>query len=182
MTKISVTDFTCLTPAALRLAEARFLFERLKDSGRADHDSTLFLMTTYFDSFLFCLVSIEEMITDTQRDSIRSIPVFRFFKALRNITTHHSVLTGIKDSKFPRPITRIVSIGVGCQVDDAAKFCVIPEKLHFIFDEIVKERPGERKTIEFARAFLNDLSDSGRDILVADLMQLAITEIEPHVS
>ena len=182
MTQISVEDFVHLTPAALRLAEVKFIFERFKDSGKADHNSTLFLMTTYFDAFLFCLVSIEEMTSGTERDTIRELKVFRFFKALRNITTHHSVLTGIRDSKFPRPIARIVSIAVGCQVEDAAKFFVIPEKLHFIFDEIVKERPREKRTIDSARDFLVELSNSGKDILVAELMQLAIAEIEPHVA
>src|SRR6056297_1906356 len=170
MGNISVIDFTHLTPTELRLAESKHLYEQFRESGRADHDQTLFLMTMFFDSFLFCLISIEEMTSVAKKDLLRETQIFRFFKALRNISTHHSILTGLKDNKFPRPIARVVSLGVRTGVEDAAKFYIIPEKLSHIFDEVVKERPRERKTIDSARAFLNTLDASEDLIYVADLM------------
>lgn len=139
-------------------------------------------MTTYFDAFLFCYVSIEEMVEESQKDKLRALGVFRFMKALRNISTHHSVLTGIKDSKFQRPIARVVSIGVDCKVPETAKFFVHPDRLNEIFDAILVERPFEVRTVEPARDFLRERSKSASTLYVADLMKMAISEAGAYVA
>ena len=179
---ISVDQFIELPPAQLRLKESEFFLRQLKMAGNVDYQSTLFLMTAYFDAFVFAYVSIEEMLPSDKKESLRSAKIFRFFKALRNISTHHSVLTGIKGTKFQRPIARHVTVGVGCQVHDAVKFFVVPEKLHAIFDAVLEERPKEKHTIEPARQFLNEISMSDDTIYVVDLMQRAVSEASLHVA
>lgn len=86
-----------ISPAALRLAEADFVLRMFREATKARHDETRFLLTTYFDAFLFCYVSIEEMVEEASlKSKIQAIPIFSFFKALRNIATHHCVLSGVK--------------------------------------------------------------------------------------
>ena len=177
MQTVNVSQFTKLSPAALRLAESRYVLEKFIESCSVRHDDTLFLLTTYFDAFLFCYVSIEEMVDNPDvKNSIRGIPIFMFFKALRNVATHHSVLSGV-EGKFPRPITRIVQIGAPTN----AVFCVVPEKVEHIFSELVKIRPSEKNTLTAAKAFLDSLVQRGGDILVHELMADAIEAAEPHV-
>ncbi|PKM04299.1 MAG: hypothetical protein CVV16_05440 [Gammaproteobacteria bacterium HGW-Gammaproteobacteria-6] len=178
MTIIPADQFATLSPAALRLAEAQFVLEKFSEASLARHNDTLFLLTTYFDAFLFCFVSIEEMVESPEKKTaIQAIPIFSFLKALRNIATHHSILSGV-NGKFPRPIVRIVSIGA----PDNAVFCVIPEKIEFIFSEILKIRPREKRTIDTARLFLDSRIAIGGDILLKELLFSAIESVRPHVS
>jgi hypothetical protein len=179
---ISVDQFVELPPSQLRLKESEFYLQQLKKAGNADYQSTLFLMTAYFDAFVFAYISIEEMLPLEKKELLRATKIFRFFKALRNISTHHSVLTGIKGTKFERPIERHVTVGVGCQVHDAVKFFLVPEKLNAIFDAVLAERPKEVHTIEPARQFLEEISHSDDTIYVVDLMQSAISEASLHVA
>ena len=181
MLKISATEFSEMTPAQLRLAETQHLFEQFKAARNAEVNHGIFLLTTYFDALLFCLVSIEEMISADRKQALRSIDSFVFFKALRNIATHHSVLSGVK-GKFERPISRIVSVGIGCTVAFSEQFFLAPEKLEAIFDSVLQEWPGERRTIDIARRYLSSLKQRGRDIMLVDLVEAVISEIAPHVA
>lgn len=178
---LSATEFAGLSPSKLRLKEAEFFLEQLKNAGTIDHNATLFQMTAHFDAFLFCYVSIEEMLPAFNREKLKSIGVFRFFKALRNISTHHSILTGIKDSKFERPIGRVLQIGVGCHVIETAKFFLLPDKLRSIFDALLIERPRDKNIIDAARLFLDDIANSKQQIFLVELMQVALTEAAFHV-
>ncbi|WP_295432378.1 hypothetical protein [uncultured Thiodictyon sp.] len=164
------------------MREAEFFLERLKEAGTADYNDTLFLMTAYFDAFVFCYVSIEEMLSDPKKEALRELSIFRFFKALRNISTHHSILTGIRDSKFERPISRVVSVGVGCHVAETAKFFLLPDKVHVIFDALLLERPKEKYTIDPARTFLDEISRSNDTIYLTNLMQRALSEATVYVT
>lgn len=181
MTKVSASEFAEMSAALLRFAEAKYLFEQFKAARSSEINQGLFLLTVYFDSFLFCLVSVEEMVDSSARDKLRVTPSFLFFKALRNITTHHSVLSGLK-GKFPRPISRIVSIGVGYKVDFPEQFFLLPERLREIFDRILLERPNEKRTITAARSYLDRLETAGNQIMITDLMESVLTDVEPHVS
>lgn len=75
----------------MRLAEAIFFYRKFVGACGPPKDS-LFEMVAYFDAFLFTLVSIEEMVSGSQKNALNSIDVFKFAKAARNVTTHHSVL------------------------------------------------------------------------------------------
>lgn len=180
MKSISVTEFSAMSAPELRLNEVKYLFECFKAARNSAPNCGLFLLTVYFDSLLFCLVSIEEMVDQATKDRLRALSSFSFCKALRNITGHHSILSS-SNGKFERPVSRIVSVGVGCSVDFAEQFVLLPEKLEVVFDRILAERAGERKTIEKARNYLVSLRGKQGDILLVDAIQSAITEIE-HVA
>ena len=180
MIKIPASEFFDLSAPMLRLNEAKYLFEQFKSSRNAEINYGLFLLTTYFDSFLFCLISVEEMVEDETQKSLRNLDSFLFLKALRNISTHHSVLSGVK-GKFPRPISRIVSVGVGCSPEFSEQFFLIPERLRDIFDKILSERPSEKYTLAGARRYLDQLESSGKKIMLVDTIHSALTEIEQHV-
>ncbi|MDH4425601.1 MAG: hypothetical protein QE495_04060 [Acidovorax sp.] len=180
MKKITVTEFAEMSPPVLRLAEAHYLFAQFK-SARNTENHGLFLLTVYFDALLFCSVSIEEMVDAATRDKLRSIPVFLFFKALRNIATHHSVLSGF-NGKFTRPIARVVYAGVNCNVEFAEEFFLLPDRLKTIFDAVLQARPSERHTIDPARSYLAGLESTGNKIMIVDLIQSVISEVESHVS
>jgi len=181
MSRIAVTEFSEMSAPRLRLEEVKHLFALFKTARNAEPNYGLFFLTVYFDSLLFCLVSIEEMVDTDTRDILRSLESFAFFKVLRNITTHHSVLSGIK-GKFERPISRTVSVGIGCGVEFSEQFHLIPEKLEIIFDIILSERPSEKRTIENARNYLSTLKLTGKQIMVVDLTQAIIADIDPHIA
>jgi len=178
---VDVTEFADMSAPMLRLTEARYLFEQFKSARSADPNYGLFLLTVYFDSFLFGFISIEEMVDASTRDKLRKIGSFLFFKALRNISTHHIVLSSIK-GKFERPICRIVSEGVGCDVEFSEQFFISPDKLRAIFHTVLRERPGERQTIEAAMKFLLLHEARGGKLMVVDLVQTAIADIESYVA
>ncbi|MHB1579109.1 MAG: hypothetical protein ACYCTK_08615 [Acidithiobacillus ferrooxidans] len=181
MSKIAADQFAEMSAPMLRLTEAKYLFDQFKSARNAEPNHGLFLLTVYFDAFLFCLVSIEEMVDTTTRDNLRAIPSFLFFKALRNIATHHSVLSGI-NGKFDRPISRIASVGVGCSVEFSEQFFLLPDKLRAIFDAVLKERPSEKLTVEAARNYLSQLEASDTTIMLVDIIQVVVSEVEPHVA
>jgi hypothetical protein len=181
MNTISVDHFAEMSAPMLRLTEAKYLFEQFKSARNAEPNYGLFLLTVYFDSFLLCFASIEDMVDQPTRRKLRSVPSFVFFKALRNIATHHSVLSGLK-GKFPRPISRLVSVGIGAPVEFSEQFFLLPDKLRNIFDAILMERPNQKRTIEAAQAYLAGLEAPGTKIMIVDLIQTAITEVEPHVA
>jgi hypothetical protein len=180
MSKIPAGQFAAMSAPLLRLTEAKYLFDQFKSARNAEPNHGLFLLTVYFDSLLFCLVSIEEMADTPTRKKLCAVPSFLFFKALRNITTHHIVLSGIK-GKFERPISRIVSVGVGCQVEFSEQFFLLPDKLRNIFDSVLKERPYEKRTLDAAQSYLSQIEETGRQIMIVDLIQTVISEVEPHV-
>ncbi|MBN8947910.1 hypothetical protein ACVCL3_10780 [Rhodanobacter sp. UC4437_H4] len=181
MSKIAAGQFAEMSAPLLRLTEAKYLFEQFKSARNAEPNHGLFLLTVYFDSLLFCLISVEEMVDEKTRKTLRGLNSFLFFKALRNITTHHSVLSGVK-GKFARPISRIVSVGVGCRPEFSEQFFLIPERLREIFDSVLAERPGERHTLQGARDYLDQLEATGTQIMLVETVQAAISEIEVHVA
>ncbi|MBI2398448.1 MAG: hypothetical protein HYV17_11685 [Xanthomonadales bacterium] len=180
MVRVSVSDFAGLSAAQLRLEEAKHLFELFEAAQDAEPNYGLFLLTTYFDSLLFCLVSIEEMVDAQTKYKLNSLGSFKFFKALRNIATHHSVLSGVQ-GKFDRPIARIVSVVGSSKDTPSEQFYVMPDKLESIFASILRLRKQEEPTIDAARAFLQVLKSRGERILVADLIRSVIADVETRL-
>ena len=180
MRAISVTEFATMSAAKLRLTEAQYLFEQFKAVRNAEPNHGLFLLTVYFDSLLFCLISIEEMVDTATKSTLRQIDSFRFFKALRNITSHHSVLSGIH-GKFDRPISRNISVHMGGQAEFSEQFFLLPDKLRTIFDSVEKERQREKPNLDAARVYLSTLETSGKQIMLVDLVENAIADIERHI-
>jgi hypothetical protein len=83
-----------LTSAQLRLEEAKYLYMQFRTSCGPPTD-TYFLMAVYFDSYLFSLISVEDILP-AGKDEVRNVPEFAFLKALRNISAHHSVLAVLR--------------------------------------------------------------------------------------
>jgi hypothetical protein len=101
------TDMSTFTPAQLRYHEAKYFYSQFIANSGPPYDD-YFKMVCYFDTFLFSLVSVEEMIDESDRNRLLKIDVFRFVKALRNITMHHSVLAAPQPgAKFERPKEKV---------------------------------------------------------------------------
>ena len=182
MTNISAIDVSQFSPPALRLAQARRFLALFTQASRPNGDCW-FDMAMHFDAFLFCFVSIEEMVAPTTKSHLQSIESFKFFKALRNITTHHSIIAGASPAaKFPRPLVRAIPVSVGAIETEPVEFKLKPDTLRFIFDEVLKIRPCEQKTIDAARLHLSKLEITGQDIYIRHVMATAISEIESHVA
>ena len=182
MSKIAADQFAEMSAPLLRLTEARYLFDQFKSARNAEPNHGLFLLTVYFNSFLFCLVSIEEMVdTATRSKSVRATSFFLFFKALRNIMIHPQRLFRGQRGKFPRLISRIVSVGVGCSVELSVAITLPPDSESHI-DTVATERPRETRTIEAAQSYLSILEAAGQKIMVVDLIQAVVSDVEPHVA
>jgi hypothetical protein len=79
------------TIAKLRWAEARRLLE-LFEKSRGPACPDRFMMTLYFNCFLFELISVEELVSEQAKRALRCSDVFLFLKALRNTAAHERIL------------------------------------------------------------------------------------------
>ena len=182
MTSINAIDVKRFSPPALRFEQSKRFLSLFNHASRPNGDCW-FDMVMFFDAFLFSFVSIEEMVPKSTRAQLQGIESFKFFKALRNITTHHSVIAGASpEAKFPRPLVRSISLSIGADETTPVAFRLKPDILRFIFDEVLKERPGEKKTIDQARAYLSRLESTGGNIYFQDLMEAALSDMAAHVA
>jgi hypothetical protein len=170
-----------MTPAQLRLAEAEYFYlQFLKHSRCGD---CYFLMVSYFDSFLYALITIEEMIVKNLQLRLRDIPEFAFLKELRNINTHHSVLAAVtNNSKFSRPFSRHIDSG-GPQGDSSKLFFQADSLRRAIFDEIEKENKGKKgrlKNLKAARKALDLLENNAAGEL-GDIMKKGLEAVSTFV-
>ncbi len=116
------------------------------------------------------------MVEQERKKALLAIDSFLFLKALRNIATHHCVLSGIK-GKFERPVVRLISVGVGTTVPFAEQFILVPEKLEIIFSAILSARRREARTIDGARRYLATLQLTGEDIFLVNVVEEALTDV-----
>ena len=72
-------------------------------------------------------------------------------------------------------------MSIGAIETDSVEFKLKPDILRLIFDEVLKERPCDRKTIDPARNFLNKLEIDVQCIYIRHVMDMAIEEIEPLI-
>ena len=154
-----------LSPAKLRCHEAERFLELFVKSCGPPRDS-YFEMICYSDAFLFALISVEEMVDAKTKSKLHGKPMFRFLKALRNITTHHSNLSlASSGSKFPRPFVRHIKDSV----ESSARLCFKFEVLRKIFDLIEKERPKDKNALNHARIFVNSLEGLGKPVFLENV-------------
>lgn len=139
-------------------------------------------MVCYFDAFLFSFVSVEEMINESNRNRLLERDVFRFVKALRNITMHHSVLAAPQPgAKFERPFSRYIPEIIGGASEGSAELAMRYEILRDIFDSIVIERPREKKTIDAARCYLSKLERQVQPIFLESVLLEALAVVKTFV-
>ena len=182
MSNIQASDVSQLSPAALRFAQAQRFLHLFNEASKPNGDCW-FDMAMHFDAFLFCLVSVEEMIPDASKSQLQAIESFKFFKALRNITTHHSIVAGAHPAaKFPRALVRTIPLSVGAIETEPVEFKLKPDILRFIFDEVLRERPGETRTIDAARSYLTKLEGSHGKIYIRHVMAAVLADVQPHAA
>jgi len=176
-------EMATLTTAQLRYREAECFYSQFIANSGPPRDS-YFKMVCYFDAFLFALVSVEEMIDDSAEKRLQHIDVFRFVKALRNITTHHSVLAALQPgAKFERPFSRHLSESIGAAPEASAKLAIRYDVFRGIFDAIEVERPAEKKyTLNAARDYLSKLESRAQPILLESVLLDALSAVKAFVA
>ena len=142
------TELSKTNPSQLRLKEAEFFRQKFVEAS-GPPKSSYFQMIAYFDAFLFCAISIEEMVSTAQKDKLNSEDIFKFFKAARNLTTHHSILAAPKQkSQYLRPHSRTISISIGGNSEgSSARFRVAIEKFRQVFNTASTNYPRSKKGI-----------------------------------
>lgn len=155
-------------PVYLRFKEARALYEDFVASCAPPHDSH-FHMITYFDAFLFLYVSVEEMVSRGTKKKLNELDVFKFLKAARNVTTHHSILASPNQRNgFERPLSRHIDEGQPGNV--SARFQIRPEKFREIFALAAKRFPTGQKAFEEGEKYLEILEAREDNIFIEDVM------------
>jgi len=168
-------DMRDLDSGNVRLIEAEyFLNQYVANTG--PHDS-YFLMVCYLDAFLFTLISIEELVSQSVRHTLHQKDAFLFLKALRNTNAHHIVLgIRLKDSKFSHPISPEETI-------DESPYTFTELRLEFdglrqVFAAIEKQRPREKKTLDGARRFMELLESQNRHAdFIENFMREGLNEV-----
>ena len=173
-----------MPPANLRCHEAEYFFHCfLRACGGPDHHDDYFTMIAFFDAYLFSIVSIEDMVAKDERALLHNIDLFRFLKALRNVTSHHSVLAGPSIGwKFERPFSRHVSENFSKGVPIPAKLELRFDVLRRIFDAVQQERPRERKTLDRARAYMSRLEAEQAPVFIDTVMREGIVVVRASLA
>ncbi|MES3010799.1 MAG: hypothetical protein V4738_08450 [Pseudomonadota bacterium] len=136
-------------------------------------------MSAYFDAFLFAYAGIEEMSSDAEKAKLKAISVNRFFKALRNIAAHHSILAvSLPGSKFDRPFFREVRTSVGGPQNDSSRLFLRLDSFREILDAVEKERPRQKSNIAVARIYIEELELRAGRVCLEDIMDDALAAVE----
>ena len=157
-------------PVCLRYEEARHLYEKFIDSCGPPSDS-YFHMITYFDAFLFLYVSIEEMMDEPTKKRLNELDVFKFLKAARHVTTHHSILAAPNQrGEFERPFSRIIDDGnTGITF---AGLRVRIEKFRQIFTLAAQIFEKGKRAFQESEEYLQRIEAAGAEDLFIDVIML----------
>lgn len=157
-------------PVVLRFRGSQCLYRKFIESCGPPRDS-YFHMITYFDAFLFAYISIEEMTDNDIKNSLNRLDVFKFLKAARNITTHHSILAAPnQQGGFERPFSRVMEDGnTGITT---ARLRIKIEKFREIFDLAARKYPRARKGFEDSEEYLKRIEASGNGNVFIDAIML----------
>ena len=168
---------SAMETSRLRYEEARYLYSQFVNHCGPPQDS-YFHMIAYFDAFLFCFVSIEEIISEEDKKKLNENPIFKFLKAARNITAHHSVLAAVRQKDpFIRPFSRVIDESIGGTHSIAsARLAVKIEKFREIFSLVVSKRPREKCTIDAAEIYLRSLEEN--DVTEVYIEEIAKEKLE----
>lgn len=135
-------------------------------------------MAGYFDAFLFSLATVWDMSDASSRAMLDQIESFRFFRALRNVATHHAILAAnVAGNKFPRPFSREINASCGGLPNDSSRLFFRMDVLRTILDAIEAERPKEKKNLDVARRFMTNLEAGGERLYLEDVMSVAVANV-----
>ena len=170
-------EISTALPARLRYSHAEYFRNQYIIHCGPPIDS-YWLMIGYFDAFLFSLASVYDMADRPVQIQLEKIDSFRFFKALRNITAHHSILAAtVSGNKFPPPFSRILSLSIGGPRDDSARMFLRLDQLRDILDAVELERPSEKRNIDAARNYISQLESKGTKLYLENLMTEALSAV-----
>lgn len=165
-------------PVQLRLKHAEYFLSQYRLHCGPPVDA-YWLMVGYFDAYLFSLATVWDMSHPEARKKLETIGVFRFFKALRNVAAHHSILAaGVSENKFPRPFSREVNVSAGGPQNDSSRLLFRLDILRQILYAVEAERPHEKKNIEVACSYISELEACGVKVYLEDIMEEAIHAVE----
>ncbi len=169
-------DFADLDSGNFRWKEAEYFLNSYIGNRGPHHDS--FSMVCSFDAFLYTLISIEEVVSETIRVTLRKSDAYLFLKALRNANAHHFVLVvEMKDSNFPNPTSHELTINESPYT--FYKIRLLFDKLRQVFADIEKRRPREKNTFDGARRFMTTLESQNTDSdLIENLMREGLNEVK----
>jgi hypothetical protein len=165
------------SPAFLRYNEAKYLLEQFRrHCGPPAH--SYFHLIVYFDAFLFCIVSIEEMLSRSQKDALHQLEIFTFLKAARNITTHHSILAAPPDAQkvgFQRPFGRLLALG-GPQ--ESGRLQVNITVFRRVFDNAAAKYPRHKRGFDAGKDYLTAKETQGHtELFIEDIMHEALQAV-----
>ncbi len=176
------TEMAPLSTPQLRYREALYFYTQFTAHCGPPQDS-YFHMICYFDSFLYALASIEEMVDDNAKAQLRSSDAFRFIKALRNISAHHCVLASSQqDSKFVRPFARHLSNNVGGIETSSGKLAINYDRFLEIFDKVEAEVRREKYTLDAARTYLTLLKSKNQPVFLEDVLHDSLLAVHAVVA
>src|SRR5262245_20386147 len=99
-----------LPPVALRFREAcHFLGQFRETCGPQVPLGRRFLRVTNADAFLMAIASIRDVDGGVYKDELMGRDLFRFVQVMRNLTTHHFVVTSPGENFINRNINRSVA-------------------------------------------------------------------------
>jgi hypothetical protein len=108
----SEEEVMSLSPVALRFREAcHFLGLFRETCGPQVPLGRRFLWVTNADAFLMAIASIRDVSCGTYRHALMQHDLFRFVQVMRNLTTHHFVVTSPGESFINRNINLSVATG-----------------------------------------------------------------------
>lgn len=171
------------SPARIRLKESEYLYRQFL-SYCGPPVNSYFPMNVYLDAFLFCSVSIEEMVPKDLGEKLNSTDVFKFLKAARNATTHHSPLAapaGAQTLGFLRPFNRHVSESVG-KGPSSSRLCLNVKAFEEVFElAAAKYRKGS-KTLQAGKNYLSRLDSEKENVFIEGIMRDALKTIQKIIT
>ena len=172
--ELDEVTISTIDPAILRHEEAIYLCSEFLSHCVSPKEST-FHMITYLDSFLFCFISIEEMVSDEDKILLKKSPIFNFLKAARNVTAHHVILAAPKQKdNFKYPFFRSVRVSLNLRTGHKSGQTIL--RLNIIqFRETfstASEHPRGKSTLKLAEPYLKIKESTGiGEILFEEVMK-----------
>lgn len=110
-----------------------------------------------------CSVSIEVLIQQNEKEKLNKLPIFKFLKAVRNITAHRFILASpVNERPFQRSVTDNVSASeTSGGVLASARVHISIEQFRKIFAEVAQAHPWDKNTLDVAEDYLQDLEARG---------------------
>lgn len=148
------TELLALTPAQLRLHEAKlFLDEFRRACGSPITPDNYLAWIANADAFAMTLVSVEELVSERVKKKLHSSDVFGLMKAMRNMSVHESVWPGPRQRRGATPtVARTIYLNIG--VNRWVEPTLLIPNIRAALTRRLRKWPRDRRAIEGARRFL----------------------------